>query len=148
MVVLEGAPVDPPAHDGGDSPAREPDEAQTAGSRVGERPQDPVTSGDVVYDRALLPPGFFDRGVSEADQAWWEVRFLSSVLEKDQPLVQALVQGEIDRVGDYVGAMGEELKAMEPREASRARHSMLRQADRAGDLLRHVQLQVERFRRR
>lgn len=61
------------------------------------------------YDETLLPAGFNDRGLTDAEFSWWESRFYDAVRRRDNPLCQALAQGEIDRVADQTQRLHREM---------------------------------------
>ena len=122
------------------------DDAGTLGLRVNDTDDvssrrsapDLVTTGSITYDRALLPAGFFDRGVSDSDRDWWDDQFYDALADQDQPRVQALVQGEVDRVGDHFSRMGDRMNDLGPREALRLKPALMREAQRGEALIRHV----------
>lgn len=115
---------------------------------VSRRTQDLVTSGDVVYDRSLLPADFFKRGIGEADRAWWDDQFYDALADGDQPRVQALAQGEIDRVGSFISNLHDRMDALGKTEALRVLPALTRDIEQAETSLRHVQTVVQRHRKR
>lgn len=110
-------------------------------------PPDIVVSAGISYDRALLPPGFFERGVSAADRMMWDVEFSIAVAERDEAQVQALAQGQLDHIGEVAKGLNAKLSGVGQFTAVRRRSSVVREADEARQFMNHVLSRVAPYSR-